>query len=197
MTTVAPHTELAIFVGGESRRMGEPKGRLTAPGGSRTILEQLVERGRDAGLAPLLVGDASAYSGLVPELPRVDDEPLGYGPLGGLRAALAHAREAGRRHVVAVACDMPHVMTEALLLLRDHPSEAVVLAPRRGPEAPWEPMLARYDAALLLPVLDDVIEDGRRSFQQLFSEVEVWPIELTPAIERSLEDWDTPEDVVR
>ncbi|MDH3200200.1 MAG: molybdenum cofactor guanylyltransferase [Myxococcales bacterium] len=195
--TIASHTQLAIFVGGESRRMGEAKGLLTVPGGSQTILEQLVDRGRDAGLVPLLVGNASPYSGLVTELPRVDDEPPGSGPLGGLRAALAFAREAGQRYVIAVACDMPHVMTEALLLLRDHPTEAVVLAPRRGPEAPWEPMLARYDAERLVPVLDDVIGDGRRSFQELFSEVEVWPIELTPAIVRSLDDWDTPEDVVR
>lgn len=194
---MATDTQLAVFVGGESRRMGEPKGLLTVPDGSQTILERIVELGREAGLVPMLVGDATPYSDLLPELPRVQDDPLGYGPLGGLRAALAHAQEAGRRHVVAVACDMPHVMTEALLLLRDHPSEAVVLAPRRGPEAPWEPMLARYDAERLLPVLDEVISNGRRSFQELFSEVEVWPIELTPAIERSLADWDTPEDVVR
>lgn len=177
--------------------MGEPKGLIRVSGGSQTILERIVERGRDAGLLPFLVGDASPYSGLVTELTRVDDDPRGSGPLGGLRAALAYARDAGQRHVIAVACDMPHVMTEAFLLLRDHPSDAVILAPRRGPEAPWEPMLARYDADRLIPVLDDVMAGGRQSFQQLFSEVEVWPIELTPAIERSLDDWDTPEDVVR
>lgn len=194
---MAPDTQLAIFVGGESRRMGEAKGLLRVPGGSQTILEQVVQRGREAGLVPFLVGDATPYSGIVTELARVDDDPPGAGPLGGLRAALAYARDAGQRHVIAVACDMPHVMTEALLLLRDHPSEAVVLAPRRGPDAPWEPMLARYDAERLIPVLDDVIAGGRRSFQQLFSEVEVWPMELTPAIERSLDDWDTREDVVR
>lgn len=194
---VSPHhTHLAIFVGGESRRMGAPKGRITVPGGSQTILERLVERGRDAGLLPFLVGNASPYSDLVTELARVDDDPPGFGPLGGLRAALAYTRNAGQRHVITVACDMPHVMVEALLLLRDHPSEAVVLAPRRGPEAPWEPMLARYDAVRLLPALDDTIAAGRRSFQELFSEVEVWPVELTSAIEHSLADWDKPEDVV-
>jgi molybdopterin-guanine dinucleotide biosynthesis protein A len=191
-----PRTQLAIFVGGKSRRMGKAKGLLSVPGGSQTILERLVERGREADLLPFLVGDASPYSGLVEELVRVDDDPPGFGPLGGLRAALAHAHEAGQRHVIAVACDMPHVATEALLLLRDHPSEAVVLAPRRAPEAPWEPMLARYDAGRLIPTLDNAIVEGRRSFQQLFSELEVWPIELTTAIERSLDDWDTPADAL-
>lgn len=194
---MAPRTQLAIFVGGKSRRMGEPKGLLMAPGGLKTILERLVERGRDADLVPFLVGDARPYTGLVEELTRVDDDPPDSGPLGGLRAALAHAHEAGQRHVIAVACDMPHVAIEALLLLRDHPSEAPVLAPRRAPEALWEPMLARYDAECLIPMLDDAIAQGRRSFQQLFSEIEVWPLELTPAVERSLDDWDTPGDVVR
>ena len=194
---VSHQTHLAIFVGGESRRMGAPKGRITLPGSSQTILERLVERGRDAGLLPFLVGNARPYSDLVTELVRVADDPPGSGPLGGLRAALAYTRNAGQRHVISVACDMPHVMVEALLLLRDHPSEAVVLAPRRGPEAPWEPMLARYDADRLLPALDDLVAGGRRSFQQLFSEVEVWPLELTGAIEHSLADWDKPEDVVQ
>ena len=177
--------------------MGEPKGLLMVPDGSQTILERLVERGREADLLPFLVGNAHPYSGLYAELARVDDDPPGSGPLGGLRAALAHAHEAGRRHVIAVACDMPHVATGALLLLRDHPSEAPVLAPRRAPDAPWEPMLARYDAEQLIPIVDAAIGKGRRSFQQLFSEVEVWPLELTPVVERSLDDWDTPDDIVR
>ncbi len=189
-------TQLAILVGGESRRMGEPKGLLMVPGGSQTILERLIERGREADLLPFLVGDAHPYSGLCEELARVDDDPPGSGPLGGLRAALRRVREAGQQHVITVACDMPHVATEALLLLRDHPSEAPVLAPRRTADAPWEPMLARYDAERLIPILDGAIAQGRRSFQQLFSEVEVWPLELTLAVERSLDDWDTPNDVV-
>ena len=163
--------------------MGEPKGLLMVPDGSQTILERLVERGRQADLLPFLVGDAHPYSGLHEELARVDDDPPGSGPLGGLRAALAYAHAAGRRHVIAVACDMPHVATEALLLLRDHPSEAPILSPRRSPDAPWEPMLARYDVERLIPVLDGAMAQGRRSFQQLFSEVEVWPLELTQAVE--------------
>ncbi len=36
---------------------------------------------------------------------------------------------------------------------------------------------------------------GHRSFQRLFASLEVEPLRLSPAVERALRDWDTPEDV--
>lgn len=177
--------------------MGEPKGLLTAPGGSQTILERLVEFGRGADLVPFMVGDSTPYSGFLEDLPRIPDDPPGAGPLGGLRAAVCRADQLGQQHVIAVGCDMPHVTIDTLVLLRDHPSESMVLSPRRGPEAPWEPMFSRYDALRLIPALDAALALGCRSFQQLFSKLDVSSLELTPAIEHALDDWDTPADVVR
>jgi molybdopterin-guanine dinucleotide biosynthesis protein A len=58
-------------------------------------------------------------------------------------------------------------------------------------------MLARYDAARLADLVEQAILQGQRSFQQLFSLAEVEPLPLSSAIERALEDWDTPEDVAR
>lgn len=188
---------LAIFVGGSSRRMGRDKGLLLVPGGSEPIVEALVRRGRAAGLDPVLVGDAAPYARLAAGVTRVDDEPLGAGPLAGLHAAARYALEHGGSHVVAVACDMPYVTTEALVQTCAHSSAAVVVAPQRGPGAPWEPMLARYDAAQLVDVLADAISQGTRSFQHLFASIEVEALPLTPAIERALEDWDTPDDIAR
>jgi molybdopterin-guanine dinucleotide biosynthesis protein A len=90
---------------------------------------------------------------------------------------------------------MPFVSVETLSELAEHPSDSVVLSPRRDPAAPWEPMLARYDASALVGVLDASLERGHRSFQQLFASLEVEPLPLSPAVERALRDWDTPEDV--
>ena len=190
-------TLLAIFVGGKSSRMGgRPKGLLRA-GNARPILEVLVSEGRTAGLEPALIGEASAYAGLASGVPRIADDPAAAGPLGGLRAALRHAEGVGCGTVVAVACDMPHVTASVLEQLARHPSNAPVLAPRRGPKAPWEPMLARYDVRRIRGVLDEAIERGVRSFQQLFSDIEVAPWPPTEEVVRALEDWDTPEDVAR
>ncbi|MEZ4255586.1 MAG: NTP transferase domain-containing protein [Polyangiales bacterium] len=66
------------------------------------------------GLVPCVVGDAAPYAALLAELERkrgapitrIVDSPAGVGPLGGLRAVLAHAGDAT---VVVVACDMPAV----------------------------------------------------------------------------------------
>jgi len=188
---------LAIFVGGKSRRMGRHKGLLSIPGGSRPILEELLRVGRAAGLDPVLVGDATPYQDLAEGVICVEDDPPGAGPLAGLQAALRHASSTGTSHVIAIACDMPHVTAEALGQVRDHQSEATVVAPRRGPDAPWEPMLARYDAASLADVLAHAILRGQRSFQKLFASIEIEALPLTPAIERALEDWDTPDDIAR
>ena len=186
---------LAIFVGGQSRRMGTPKGLLRAPGGEEPIIEKLVRCSKAADLQPALVGEATPYDSLAPGVPRLADDPRGAGPLGGLHAALRHAVAEARSHVVAVACDMPHVSSEALVTLVEHPSEAMVLAPRRAEDAPWEPMLARYDAGRLVDVLDAAIRRGERSFQTLFASLHVEPLPLQPTLERALQDWDSPDDL--
>ena len=177
--------------------MGEHTGLLRAPGGSEPILAALVRGARDAGLLPVLVGEASPYEHLVPDVARIADDPPGAGPLAGLHAALRHASKVGRSHVIAVACDMPYVSADALGQVRDHASDATVVAPRRGNDAPWEPMLARYEAARLADLVEQAIERGQRSFQRLFSSVLIESLPLSPAIERALEDWDTPEDMAR
>ncbi|MGB5697747.1 MAG: molybdenum cofactor guanylyltransferase [Polyangiales bacterium] len=188
---------LAIFVGGKSRRMGQHKGLLPIPEGSGPIVEALVDRAREAGFEPVLVGEATAYAHLAVGVTRIGDEPRNAGPLGGLRAALRHAVRTGRTHVVAIACDMPYVSPKALGEVGALQSDAPVVAARRGPDAPWEPMLARYDATRLSDVLDSAVFSGVRSFQRLFATIEVAALPLTPAVARALDDWDTPEDLTR
>lgn len=188
---------LAIFVGGKSRRMGEPKGLLSIPGSSEPILEALVRRGREAGFEPVLVGDATPYSQLAGGVLRLDDDPPGAGPLAGLHAALRHALKTHRSQLVAIACDMPFVSAEALAEARDHCSTAVVVAPKRAADAPWEPMLARYDAVRLADPLAEAISRGERSFQKLFASIEVEALPLSDTVAQALEDWDYPQDLPR
>lgn len=187
---------LAIFVGGKSQRMGTHKGLLPSPRGTETILEALVRLGRETGLYTVLVGDAAPYERLVPEVVRVDDDPSHGGPLAGLRGAAHHALSTGHSHLVAVACDMPHLTPGALAEVCDHPSDAAVLAPRRAHHGPWEPMLARYDAQRVADVLDERTLVEARSFQRFFSMIDVALLPLSPLVERALHDWDTPDDVV-
>lgn len=176
--------------------MGIPKGLLPVAGGTRPILEVLVEEGRRAGFDVALVGDDTPYAGMARGAPRIEDDPAGAGPLAGLRAAVHYAVAHDNETVVTVACDMPYVTAGVLRELSEHPSGAPVLAVHRE-EGIWEPMLARYDAARVVDALDEAISLGHRSFQQLFAQVEAeaWPV--SPVAARALRDWDTPQDIPR
>ena len=135
---------IGVLVGGRSSRMGgRPKGLLCTPGSDETLVAHALRVGAEARCAPRwLVGDLDAYDAVVarterePEYRgRLRDAPSGVGPLGGLRALLQAAVVCDCEHVIAVACDMPHVSRALLTTLREHPSTAAVLAARRGPAA--------------------------------------------------------------
>ena len=184
---------LGIFVGGGSRRMGgKPKGLLTAPCSTETLVERLIRIGHEAGLEVVLVGAAAPYAEIAPELPRLRDDPTGIGPLGGLRAFLAHA---GAQTAIAVACDMPFVDVRFLHALLAEPAGPAVIAPRHGEDGRWEPLCARYDPPRVLTALDLALERDVRSFQWLFRELDVGRLSASDRFARELTDWDTPDDV--
>lgn len=178
---------VGLFVGGAGRRMGgTAKGLLLVDG--EPIVARTLRLVRELELEPVFVGDASAYSSIAPELVRVEDDPVGIGPLGGLCALLAFARD---RPAIALACDMPRVARDDLARLAGQPSSVDVLAARRTEDAPWEPLFARWSPRVL-PVARAAIADGVRSFQKLLARLSVERFDASPA---SLEDWDEPSDV--
>lgn len=178
-----------IFVGGASRRMGgSPKGLLVAPDTGEPLVVRAARLAGEAGLVPCLVGRCEAYRALLPTLEVIDDDPPGHGPLGGLRALL----RAGRAQVVALSCDLPHVTLGALIALRDAPCDAPIVAPRGGPDAPWEPLIARYEIARALPAVERSLARGARSLQGVLRSVDVYELGLNP---QELIDWDSPSDI--
>ena len=176
-----------IFVGGQSRRMGSPKGLLRYEGES--LVERWVRRLGSLGMDAVLVGRRPEYAHL--GVPALDDDPPGIGPLGGLRA-LFRAAPTGR--VLAVACDMPHVSDALLKRLLATPF-AGALVPRRHGQ--WEPFLAMYEPALCLDVVSRRILRGQCSLQGLIDALEPTVVDLSVDEAPELEDWDTPTDVAR
>jgi molybdopterin-guanine dinucleotide biosynthesis protein A len=180
---------------------GQPKGLLPVPGSGEPLVVHALRVSADAGYAACwLVGDLPAYDdvvsgqALVGYRGRLGDDPAGVGPLGGLRALLMAGAQRGLEQVVAIACDMPFVTAPLLGALRTHASDAAVVAARRDPSAPWEPLLARYRPSAVLPALDAALSAGTRSFQALLATVEVVRFEAD-GVTRALDDWDRPEDV--
>lgn len=180
-----------LFVGGRARRMhGLAKGLLHHPHTGQPLVVRLAHLCSALGYEPVLVGRAEAYTGALPELRVIDDDPPGIGPIGGLNALL---QAAGHRPALALACDLPYVSEALLRRLSAESSDAPVLAARNA-HAFWEPLCARY-APEVSQACSAAIAEGVRSFQALFASLQVKELALSPSELDQLRDWDTPEDV--
>jgi molybdopterin-guanine dinucleotide biosynthesis protein A len=204
-TATARGAIAGIFVGGRASRMhGVAKGLLAAPDGSPIVLRtrRILE---DLGVSCVLVGAHPAYAEL--GLETLADDPAAEGPLAGLLALLAHA---GPRHALAVACDMPLLTREIVRRLLDAPP-APVVAPRhacavrdrdatvtggaRAARLLWEPLFARYDAPVVLPIARAFAKRGGKRLQLLLDEAGAEPLPLGTSEEETLTDWDAPDDL--
>ncbi|MGZ8470135.1 MAG: molybdenum cofactor guanylyltransferase [Gemmatirosa sp.] len=150
-----------ILAGGNAARFGGRAKGLETVGGAR-ILDRVA-----AALAPacdrlLLVAHAPDASDWLPGVPVAADVRPGLGSLGGLHAALAHARTP----VLVVAWDMPFVTAPLLLALRA-PGDAGARAVRPvHPDGRVEPLCAYYDARCLATV-ERLLDAGARRARAL------------------------------
>ena len=165
---------------------GRPKGLLLAPSGE-TIVARYARLFAGLSVPCVLVGKHGAYAHLGLEGLADVGEVEAAGPIGGLLALLAHGP-----HVLAIACDMPHVSKGLLSRLIDAPPAPAVAARRSGK---WEPFFARYDAAEVLPVARAHVRAGKLSLQALLDAVGARELILDTAEAGELHDWDAPEDV--
>lgn len=183
---------VGLLIGGASSRMGgQPKGLIKLASG-KTIIERTLRITHEAKLDVVLVGDLDSYDA-VAKIQRISDATTVTGPLAGLAALIDHADE---RDAIAIACDMPFLTLELLQRLVTESPKALVLAPRSTEGTKWEPLCARY-AAAVGPILSHAIEGGDRSFQQLFKRLQVTELLLSDKERNATIDWDTPEDLSR
>jgi molybdopterin-guanine dinucleotide biosynthesis protein A len=177
----------AILTGGRASRFGgRDKASLVV--GGRTILTRQVEELIQVTDDILVVGGtagqgrnaAAAYGGVAVRL--VADRVAACGPLGGLDAALAAARD---DRVFVVACDMPFVnaglVSHLLALAETH--DVVVPRTERG----YHSVCAVYTRACQ-PIVSRRLAEGALAMTGLFAELRVRTV---PAAE--LERFGDPE----
>ncbi len=193
MTRIA----VGIFVGGAGKRMGGvPKGLLAAPTSNETLIERLLrvcaEAAPEARLCLVGRGDAYAHLGLT----RIDDEPEGVGPIGGLRGLLLHAERERAEQVLALACDLPFLDATVLRLL-----SAPLVGPARVPfvEGHFQPLAAAYAPKPALSAVDRALAQNQQALMAVLRELgpELERIEAGALRADTLRDWDTPEDMQR
>lgn len=165
-----------ILAGGESRRYGSPKA-LADVGGARIIDRVVAALGEVVPDLILSANEPALFTDLA--IPTFPDERPGLGALGGIHAALVHARAAGRPGVLAVACDMPFPCVPLLRRLRDEAFGAPPRPPGDDDGAADRP--TAQPTARELPS-DVVVPEsrGRRGIEPLFA---AYAIACVPAIE--------------
>ena len=163
---------VVILAGGQSRRMGRDKLRLTLEG--ETLLARAVRRYGEVFPRVLV---SVAGPGKFPELGdrRVFDVFPGAGPLAGLHAGLLASGEA----VFLTGADMPFSSPAKALALTAlcREADACVLTDADGR---WEPLFGYYRPSVL-PKAEELLSSGRRSMGALLASVrlrEVAPAEL-------------------
>ena len=114
------HVSLAIIAGGQSRRMGRDKAFVHLAG--KPLIEYVIERSADLGTAEtiLITNKPAQYAHL--GLPMHRDILPDKGSLGGIYTALV---QAGRRDVLALACDMPFVNSSLLQYMIEQMDEDI------------------------------------------------------------------------
>jgi molybdopterin-guanine dinucleotide biosynthesis protein A len=187
----APSLTAALFVGGESRRMGQDKATLLWQG--RPLWTHQLDTLRGLNPAALWI------SARVPPAWRADgvevilDDPPAHGPVGGLATVLRRLRTS---HLLALAVDLPRIPSEHLLKLWSLATLGCGVIPQR--ERGLEPLCAFYPIeaaplaaeAVLAPAFS-LRALARRLLQQ--GHLRVYPLSET---ESSLyHNLNTPEDL--
>src|SRR5689334_358156 len=95
-----------VLAGGEGRRMGG--GKPLQRFGDGTLLDRALALARGYADDVAVAVRAAAQAG-GSDAPLIFDDPAIEGPLGGVAAALAHARAAGADAVLTLPCDAPRL----------------------------------------------------------------------------------------
>jgi molybdopterin-guanine dinucleotide biosynthesis protein A len=124
------------------------------------------------------------------------------GPLGGLMTALRYARDSagGRASVLALACDMPRLTSEALHWVFEEAAKARLvhgLAIRNAGRI--EPLFSIYTVACLPLVEQRLCADGENarllSLQALIESADFAYVDAPPAIAAMLHNINTPQQL--
>jgi molybdopterin-guanine dinucleotide biosynthesis protein A len=156
-----------ILAGGQASRYGGlPKG--LEPVGGRRILDRVATILREVTDDLLLIANAADADSWLPGVRRAGDVIANAGSLGGIHAALWHARTP----VLVVAWDMPFVPAALLQRLIDLGDAHDAAVPESESKRGVEPLCAWYAPACLAPI-ERRLANGDRRVVSFFEDVRV------------------------
>jgi molybdenum cofactor guanylyltransferase len=172
----------AVLVGGQSRRMGQPKSLIIVDG--LPLVERLAQILDQVCHNVVAIGPA----GLAASVPSIPDLYPGQGPLGAMITALTTLTNFDDQLLV-IACDLVLLDTEALQLLIDglRGDTDVATAVTDRPQ----PLCALWRAACL-PVLEASFASGERSLLAAMRGLRVGEVAISAD---RLANVNTPDDL--
>lgn len=179
---------IALLAGGKSQRFGQDKAALFLP--------SVLTACQPTGLPQVIVGRAE-LPGVPEAVPFLPDDLPDQGPLGGIVTALRHTQSP----VLALACDLPYLQTEALTWLiarwqqASAPEILVAAHSEPGGALAYEPLFAIY-APACLATAEQLLATGRRSLHQLLAHAQTEHALLPEHLRAQLRNVNTPADLV-
>lgn len=155
--------EAFILIGGRSSRLGTDKAFVEL--GGVTLAERAVENVR-TGLSPeritMVAGSSAQFAiqAVAADNPFIFDLHEGRGPLGGLHAALAHARTPW---ILVLACDYPFVSSELIRLLAERVDDEFGAVVPEQQDGRMQPLCGFYKVETARQVVEEIIERPRVS----------------------------------
>jgi molybdopterin-guanine dinucleotide biosynthesis protein A len=159
-------TGVILAGGGATRYGGQPKGLLTV--GGKRIIDRVTDVLASSTDELLLVANDSRAAEWLPGVRVAADVRPGCGSLGGIHAALVHARQPA----LVVAWDMPFVPAALLVALREAGERADAAVAESGSRRGVEPLCAYYTPACVAPI-ERRLDGGDRRVIAFYDDVRV------------------------
>jgi molybdopterin-guanine dinucleotide biosynthesis protein A len=149
-----------VLAGGRSRRMNREKSLL--PVGGKTLIETIVAQIRPF-FEPILISAADKGPFAFLNLPVIEDETPGQGPLPAILTALRASPHAGN---FILACDIPVIDIPFMQMILARSRRFEIVVPRYG-DGKTEPLFAAYDRSVI-PAIEKQLAAGERRISSLF-----------------------------
>jgi len=185
-----------ILTGGQSRRMGTDKARLTLHG--QSFVERVAAELSAVAPSVTIVGHNSSSTQVGVDLPTVSDVYPDWGALGGVHAALSACFA---DWALIVACDFPFVTRELFARLNSIREGFDAVAPIQSDGIP-QPLCALYRVDPCLGRAEQLIKSGERKPIALLQSVETrWvsfaEVSDLQGADSFFDNINTPEDYAR
>ncbi len=176
----------AIYCGGKSLRMGQPKEVMVLKSGV-TLIEHVHQNLSVFCSEVVLLGDPHKIPASLEKLARIPDDFSDIGPIAGLEALLSSGID---DEYLTVPCDLDQINVDVLRILIDAEGKLPIILRRKDQ---LEPLIGRYSPDIL-PIIREKIRKNLYSLKAVLFDIEHTEILVPEALNLALNNVNTVHD---